>query len=61
VTRSITQEDVIVAGIPAKIIAERPSAPKLNINGLETVEKIPGSLVPVEAPSITRNGQKTKP
>jgi acetyltransferase-like isoleucine patch superfamily enzyme len=28
VTRSITQEGVIVGGVPAKIIGERPSAPK---------------------------------
>jgi acetyltransferase-like isoleucine patch superfamily enzyme len=42
VTRSITQEGVIVAGIPAKIIGERPSAPQLNINGLHAKEKIPG-------------------
>mgnify|MGYP002381832854 CR=1 FL=1 len=41
VTRSITQEDVIVAGVPAKIIGERPSAPKLAINDLDTLEKIP--------------------
>jgi len=41
VTRSITQEDVIVAGIPAKIIGERPPAPELNINDLTGIEKIP--------------------
>jgi acetyltransferase-like isoleucine patch superfamily enzyme len=41
VTRSITQENVIVAGIPAKIIGERPSASFLNVNDLETMEKIP--------------------
>ena len=42
VTRSITQEGVIVAGIPAKIIGERPSAPELNVNGLDPMAKIPG-------------------
>jgi len=42
VTRSITQEGAIVAGIPAKIIGERPSAPELNINGLGIMEEIPG-------------------
>jgi acetyltransferase-like isoleucine patch superfamily enzyme len=42
VTRSITQEGVIVAGIPAKIIGERPSAPELNVNGLDPMVKIPG-------------------
>jgi acetyltransferase-like isoleucine patch superfamily enzyme len=31
VTRSITQEGVIVGGIPAKIIGERPPAPELSI------------------------------
>jgi acetyltransferase-like isoleucine patch superfamily enzyme len=41
VTRSITQEGVIVGGIPAKIIGERPPAPELNINDLDTLEKIP--------------------
>lgn len=41
VTRSITREDVIVAGIPAKIIGERPPAAELNINDLEAMEKIP--------------------
>lgn len=45
VTRNITQEGVIVAGIPAKIIGERPSAPELNIDDLDTVEKIPAKLV----------------
>lgn len=30
VTRSVTQEGVIVAGIPAKIIGERPAAPLAN-------------------------------
>lgn len=42
VTRSITQENVIVGGIPAKIIGERPSAPELSINGLDITEKVPG-------------------
>ena len=42
VTRSITQEGAIVAGIPAKIIGERPSPPELNINDLGIIEKIPG-------------------
>lgn len=41
VTRSITQENVIVGGIPAKIIGERPPAPELNLNGLDAMEKIP--------------------
>jgi acetyltransferase-like isoleucine patch superfamily enzyme len=41
VTRSITQEGVIVGGIPAKIIGERPSAPKLNIDDPDIMEKIP--------------------
>jgi len=40
VTRSITQEDVIVAGIPAKIIGERPSAPTLNRNDREISETL---------------------
>lgn len=40
VTRSITQEGVIVAGIPAKIIRERPPAPEINLNALDTAEKI---------------------
>ena len=40
VTRSITQENVIVAGIPAKIIKERLSPLETNINKLDTVEKI---------------------
>lgn len=40
VTRSITQENVIVGGIPAKIIAERPAAPTLNGNRLEILEKV---------------------
>ena len=38
VTHSITQEDVIVAGIPAKIIGERPSAPKINVVDLDKSE-----------------------
>lgn len=42
VTRSITREGVIVAGIPAKIIGERPPAPALKIDNLKTLEKIPG-------------------
>jgi len=41
VTRSITQEGVIVAGIPAKIIGERPPALELNVNDVDTMEKIP--------------------
>jgi acetyltransferase-like isoleucine patch superfamily enzyme len=41
VTRSITHEGVIVGGIPAKIIGERPSAPKLNIDDPDIMEKIP--------------------
>jgi acetyltransferase-like isoleucine patch superfamily enzyme len=45
VTRSITQEDVIVAGIPAKIIGQRPSAPALNLNGQNTKEKIPDRVL----------------
>jgi acetyltransferase-like isoleucine patch superfamily enzyme len=39
VTRSITQEGVIVAGIPAKIIGERPAAPELTINEPDTMAK----------------------
>lgn len=42
VTHSITQEDVIVGGIPAKIIGERPSGAEVdevNMKGLDTVEK----------------------
>jgi len=42
VTRSVTQEGVIVAGIPAKIIGERPSTPDPNANGLNAKEKVPG-------------------
>lgn len=41
VTRSITQEGVIVGGIPAKIIGERPPAAELNINDLEAMGRIP--------------------
>ncbi|MEZ4736141.1 MAG: acyltransferase [Caldilineaceae bacterium] len=40
VTRSITQEDVIVAGIPAKIIGERPAAPPLTLNNREISETL---------------------
>jgi acetyltransferase-like isoleucine patch superfamily enzyme len=53
VTRSITQEGVIIAGIPAKIIGERPPAPALNINGRDTREKIPGRQESTEAQSVT--------
>jgi acetyltransferase-like isoleucine patch superfamily enzyme len=53
VTRSITQEDVIVAGIPAKIIGERPSAPKLNLNGLDAMEKMPVHREAVETQTIS--------
>jgi len=42
VTRSVTQEGVIVAGIPAKIIGERPSTPDPNANGLNAKKKVPG-------------------
>jgi acetyltransferase-like isoleucine patch superfamily enzyme len=52
VTRSITQENVIVGGIPAKIIAERPAAPKLNLNGLDTLDKMPVRREAVEAQTI---------
>ena len=41
VTRSITQEGAIVAGIPAKIIGERPSAPVLDADGKYP---IPGAI-----------------
>jgi len=41
VTRSITEEGVIVGGIPAKIIGKRPSAAKLNTNARDTREKVP--------------------
>jgi acetyltransferase-like isoleucine patch superfamily enzyme len=41
VTRSITRENVIVAGIPAKIIGERPPALELNINQPDVLEKVP--------------------
>lgn len=40
VTRSITQENVIVGGIPAKIIGERPAAPLGNSSDLESMETI---------------------
>jgi serine acetyltransferase len=53
VTRSITQENVIVGGIPAKIIAERPAAPKLNLNGLDTLDKMPVRREAVEAQTIS--------
>lgn len=46
VTRSINQEDVIVAGIPAKIIGERPPAPELNIKNQEAMEKILEEITP---------------
>ena len=39
VTRNITQQDVIVAGIPAKIIGERPSERKRNAHSTRTMEK----------------------
>jgi acetyltransferase-like isoleucine patch superfamily enzyme len=48
VTRSITQEDVIVAGIPAKIIGERPSALQPNLNDRDTgvvVARIPAKTI----------------
>jgi acetyltransferase-like isoleucine patch superfamily enzyme len=38
VTRSITEEDVIVAGIPAKIIGKRPSTLTPSSNGRQPVE-----------------------
>lgn len=41
VTRSIIRENVIVAGIPAKIIGERPPARELDISELDVMEKIP--------------------
>lgn len=40
VTRSITEENVIVAGIPAKVIGKRPSTPKLSSNGRKSVEMV---------------------
>lgn len=40
VTRSITQADVIVAGIPAKIIGERASPPEFTFNGLNGQESL---------------------
>jgi acetyltransferase-like isoleucine patch superfamily enzyme len=42
VTRSVDQEGVIVAGIPAKIIGERPPSLERNITDLAALEKIPG-------------------
>lgn len=39
VTRNITQEGVIVGGVPAKIIGERPAAPSPNSNGARPLEK----------------------
>lgn len=42
VTRSIIRENVIVAGVPAKIIGERPPALELTIKELDIMEKIPG-------------------
>jgi acetyltransferase-like isoleucine patch superfamily enzyme len=42
VTRSITQEGVIVAGIPAKIIGERPAPPEFQLNGQASLEKMAG-------------------
>lgn len=42
VTRSITQEGVVVAGIPAKIIGERRAAPDPHANGVNATEKVPG-------------------
>ena len=44
VTRSIIQENVIVVGVPAKIIGERP-VPTLPSNDLDTVEEIAGTIV----------------
>lgn len=44
VTRSITQEGVIVAGIPAKIIRERPSPLEFEFSQLETAEAVHGPL-----------------
>lgn len=41
VTRSITQEGVIVGGIPAKIIRERPAAPQLGAEELGATVRIP--------------------
>ena len=40
VTRSITEENVIVAGIPAKGIGKRPSTPELSSNGRKSVEVV---------------------
>jgi acetyltransferase-like isoleucine patch superfamily enzyme len=41
VTRNVTQENVIVAGIPAKIISERPSATELSVAAPDILETIP--------------------
>jgi len=41
VTRSVTQEDVIVAGIPAKIIGERPAEPAANSHGPRPMKETP--------------------
>ena len=40
VTRSFLQEDVILGGVPAKIIGERPSPPGIDINDRDTIEKV---------------------
>lgn len=41
VTRSITQENVIVAGVPAKVIRERPAPLEFEFNPLETAAVVP--------------------
>lgn len=41
VTRSITKEDVIVGGIPAKIIGERPAEPASNSHGPRPIKEAP--------------------
>jgi acetyltransferase-like isoleucine patch superfamily enzyme len=41
VTRSITQECAIVAGIPAKIIGERPTPPELGVTDLDAAVRMP--------------------
>ncbi len=41
VTRSIAQEGVIVGGIPAKIIGERPAAPEPGVTDLGATVKMP--------------------
>ena len=46
VTRSIPQENVIVGGVPAKVIGERPPAPELNMKNQETMEKILEQISP---------------